>query len=194
MVEFQISAPGKITLFGEHAFLHGKDHLLAASINLRTTLKFTELSDLSDSQDVIKIEFSHIGLSVNIPLQQFLNHFCGDEQEFAGSSNLLHSLTKKFVLLDSKKLSLTQQKNLNIFLYLLASVTYYEQIKIKSFHVHLSTLLPTDNEGLGTTMSSAVCLAACFLHWSCLQKNAAQDAKFDKNCLEKISKYAQCQN
>jgi len=43
MIQFKISAPNKLSLFGEHAVKYGKKGL-TAGINLRTTLTFTELS------------------------------------------------------------------------------------------------------------------------------------------------------
>lgn len=193
MIEFRISAPGKVILHGEHAVVYGKT-ALAASLDLRTTIAFAELPK-SDSKDIIRIEFPNLDLHLDLPLQLFLNYFYGDNFDYRiGENNdsLLHKQVEKFItLLDSScgiRMQTHQQKlSVHAFFYLLLCISHEERIDIKSFHVNLTTQL-TINAGLGSSASFAVCLAACFLHWSRLQRAVA--GPFDKDDLEKISKYA----
>ncbi|XP_012232891.2 mevalonate kinase [Linepithema humile] len=193
MIEFRISAPGKVILHGEHAVVYGKT-ALAASLDLRTTVAFAELPK-SDSKDIIKIEFTDMDLQLDLPLQLFLDHFYGDNFHYRiGENNdsLLHEQVEQFIAsLDSScgiRIPTNQQKlSVHAFFYLLLYVGHEERIDIKPFHVNLSTRL-TISAGLGSSASFAVCLAACFLHWSRLQKAAV--GPFDRDDLEKISKYA----
>lgn len=197
MIQFKVSAPGKVILFGEHAVVYKKT-AVAASLNLRTTLKFAELPK-SDLEDIIKIEFPDIKLSLNLPLCIVLDFFFSDNFDYSliENSDQLHGYVKDFIdsienVIDKNNsdVIIKQQKlSLQAFFYLLVYIAYKEQIDIKktSFHVHLSTELMV-SAGLGSSASFAVCLAACFLHWSLLQKGAHDT--FDINELNKISKYA----
>lgn len=199
MIEFKISTPGKVILYGEHAVVYGKT-AIAASLNLRTTLKFVELPRSPDSKNIIRIEFPDVKLLLNLPLDVVLNYFFSDKFNYPlikDNNQLLHSSVKDFIDLIDNVIDknnddtvIKQQKSsLQAFLYLLIYMAYEEQINIKgtSFHVHLSTELMV-SAGLGSSASFAVSLAACFLHWSLLQKG--KHDMFNKDELDKISKYA----
>ncbi|KYM86063.1 Mevalonate kinase [Atta colombica] len=84
----------------------------------------------------------------------------------------------------------THQLSLQAFFFLLILISRKEHIIISSsFIVKLSTELPI-GEGLGSSASFAVCLAACFWRWSLLQKGTVL-YEFGKQDLLKISNYAQ---
>jgi len=109
MIQFKISAPGNLTLFGEYAMMYGKSGLIAA-INLRTRLMFIELTE-----DVIQLKFSQINLFLSIPLQQFLEfyHRCKTDM------NRLHEQVLQFITCNSHFYSTENQKLfLHIFFYL----------------------------------------------------------------------------
>ncbi|XP_029172238.1 mevalonate kinase-like [Nylanderia fulva] len=58
----------------------------------------------------------------------------------------------------------------------------------KPFGVRISTDLP-EGPGLGSSTSFAVCLAACFLHWRCLQ--GGHHIGFDDEQLRTIKRYTE---
>lgn len=166
MIKFKVSAPGRMILSGEYMMMYGES-AVAASLDLRTTLKFCELSDEPSN---IRIEFPDVDLSLNISLDVILNFF--------STINALHLFEDEIALFKHVQYFITvngmwktyaQRFSLQTFLFLLVHMAYHEEFDIKSFHVHLTTHLPI-SAGLGSSSSFAVCLAACFLHWACLQK------------------------
>ncbi|KMQ90868.1 mevalonate kinase, partial [Lasius niger] len=175
-------------LSGEYMMMYG-ERAVAASLDLRTTLKFCELFDEPSN---IRIEFPDVDLSLNISLDVILNFF--------STINALHLFEDEIALLKHVQYFITvngmwktyaQRFSLQTFLFLLVHMAYHEELDIKSFHVHLTTQLPI-NAGLGSSSSFAVCLAACFLHWARLQKGIHNE--FDDQELEKIAFYAeQCE-
>lgn len=186
MIQFNISAPGKVILHGEHAVVYGKT-ALAASLNLRTKLKFNE-QDLNN----IHINFPDVDLCLSIPLDIILEYF-QPSYPFNENTNRLLEQVEQFIILkqdfSGTYTGLKQQKlSLQAILYLLVYIAYEEQMQIKSFSLHLSTEL-TVGAGLGSSASFAVCIAACFFHWARLQKDDVHNI-FDENDLEKISRYA----
>ncbi|XP_020297986.1 mevalonate kinase [Pseudomyrmex gracilis] len=187
MIHLAVSAPGKVILTGEHAVVYGKT-ALAASLDLRTTAELTELPDFSNSTN-IKIEFPNINLFVNIPFQIYKSYFSSNNFnfDFSTNSDRLHRQVEEFLPLSGVLVTPQQKLSLQALFYLLVYIAHEERINVKPFRLHLFTQL-TINSGLGSSASFAVCLAACFLRWSRLQKNII--IGFEKNDLENISKYA----
>ncbi|XP_050446033.1 mevalonate kinase [Cataglyphis hispanica] len=185
MIQFHISAPGKIILHGEHAVVYGKT-ALAASLNLRTKLRFEERNC-----DRIQINFPNIHMSLDVPLDVLLEYF--EPYPFNENTNRLLDQVEQFVKLkkgfSGEYNGINEQVlSLQAILYLLVYIAYEEKMQIKPFSVHLSTELMI-NAGLGSSASFAVCLSACFLHWAHRQKGDVHHT-FNENDLEKISKYA----
>lgn len=182
MIQFIISAPSKLSLFGEHTVKYGKTSL-TAGINLRTTLTFTELSHLS-LKNIIQIDFLQINLLLSIPLQQFLDFY--RNCTFNEDNDELHDQVLQFY--NHCPFRTEHHKAIaRSFIYLLAYISHKENIDIKSFNIHLSTQLVID-ENFICLASFTVCLAAALLRWSNLQKGAIDD--FDINDLNKIYLYA----
>lgn len=185
MIEFKISAPGKIILFGEHAVVYGKT-AVASSLGLRTTVHFTELAG---SEEFIKIYFPKISLSAVVPLQEIRNHFFVNSNiKSMDSFETLHEQVQGFVR-NIGYWNLQQKLSLEAFFNLLMYILLKEEFNIVPFQIHLVTELPVGS-GLGSSASFAVCLAASFLHWSHLQKDIYRS--FEPRDLDKISKYALC--
>lgn len=162
MIQFTVSAPGRLSLFGEFIVMYGKFGLIGG-INLRTTLTFIELSE-----HIIQLEFPQINLFLSVPLQLFLEFYrhCEENME------LLHEHVLQFITSNPHFYSTENQKIiLQVFFYLLIHIIYVEKIKITSFRVELFTKLMMDSDFIYLTPST-VCLAACFLHWSHLQNGA----------------------
>ncbi|KAL0107809.1 hypothetical protein PUN28_014825 [Cardiocondyla obscurior] len=73
--------------------------------------------------------------------------------------------------------------------YLLVSILHKESFELKSFALHLFSEIEID-DGLPCPASSTVCIAACLMHWSQLQKGPHDT--FDDDDLEVIDTYAKC--
>ncbi|XP_025266309.1 mevalonate kinase-like [Camponotus floridanus] len=183
MITFKISAPGRIILCGEHTVMYGKQ-VVAASLGLRTTLKFRQLPLESG---MIKIEFPHVNMSLDIPLQMIVN-FTSRENYNIIISNYTQFLEEVgyFITFNGLWSTYEQRFSLQIFFFLLLIIARKEELDIQPFRVHLSTELEM-NADLGSSTSFATCLAACFLHWSCLQKGDHNG--FTPEELERISAY-----
>lgn len=185
MNKFKVSAPGRMFLCGEHVMMYGK-HVVAASLDLRTTLKFVEL--FNDPRNIIEIEFPDVNLSLNLSLELILNFFfTGNLHRVLEDEILLFKHVQYFITLNGLWSTYMQRYSLQTFFFLFLYIAHQEQLDIKSFHVHLTTQLPI-NAGFGSSTSFAVCLATCFLHWSRLQNGSIHN-DFDEYELEKIMSY-----
>jgi len=166
MITFQISAPGRIILCGEHTVMYGKQ-VVAASLDIRTTLKFRQL--LLES-GIIEIRFPDVDISLDIPLQMIVD-FTSRQYYDLMIENYTQFLenVRYFITLIGLWKTHKERFSLQIFFFLLFAIARKEVLDIQPFHVSLTTELEM-NAGLGSSTSFATCLAACFLHWSCLQK------------------------
>jgi mevalonate kinase len=182
MISFKISTPGKVILHGEHAVVYGKT-ALAGSLDLRTTVSFTELPDKSNNE--IRVEFSDVNCSFVIKIGSLMNFFFSEGSiEFDVD---FRDKVKEYVTTKIDFNGTPEFLSLEAFVYLLVYTTIKEQIKLRPFDLRLTTQL-TIKAGLGSSASFSVCLAASFVHWSHLQKGIERD--FNHADLEKISAYA----
>ena len=183
MVEFKVSAPGKVILFGEHAVVYGKT-AVAASLALRTNLDFKELPL---GTEYISLSMPKISLTYQIPVQHIIDFFfCQSSRKSSAGHDEFHKHVQKFVE-EIGYTSIPQKHGLEAFFYLLITISQMESITIKPFQLHLDTALAISS-GLGSSASYAVCLATCFYHWSRVQRNVL--TSLDENQLRKISSYA----
>jgi len=194
MYRFNLSAPGTTFLCGEPN--RRNNTCIAASLDMRTTLTFSSFPPAVVPIEFIEIDFSSIQLHVKIPLRQFYIHFYGENYNKLFSCVTVYEIVKNFItsMTDYNGIyepsNQTHQLSLQAFFFLLILISSKEHINISSsFIVKLSTELPI-GDGLGSSASFAVCLAACFWRWSLLQKGIVL-YEFDKQDLLKISNYAQ---
>ncbi|XP_036145943.1 mevalonate kinase-like [Monomorium pharaonis] len=184
MNQIEVSAPGRLSLFGEHTVKYGRNGVIAA-IDLRTTLQFEELPCL---EGAINIDFPQINLSRHVLLETFLNFY----NECA--SNMAH-LREKVLQFSNDTQYNTPVENtiLQIFYYLLVYIICKTKLEIKPFAILISTRLVTNQQEFFCPISYTVCLAACLLQWSHMQKNndtspaAFQINLYAERCLRDIS-------
>ncbi|EFN62320.1 Mevalonate kinase [Camponotus floridanus] len=184
MTSFQISAPGRIILCGEHTVMYGKQ-VVAASLNLRTMLNFYELPL---EPGIVRIDFPDVGINrLDIPLQMITNFISNENYYLVLDDDIIFLRhVQYFITLNGLWSTYEQRFSLQTFFFLLLVIAKNEELVIKSFHVRLTTQL-TISAGLGSSTSFATCLAACFLHWSCLQKG--DHSEFTSEELIRISTY-----
>ncbi|XP_072762284.1 mevalonate kinase-like [Anoplolepis gracilipes] len=183
MNAFTISAPGKITLCGEHGEMYGKK-VVAASINLRTTLKFEEISSLTD----IEIKFPNVSISLKVPLEKIQNLTTSENYNFLVEDyNLFLKHVQYFITINEWWETFQQKFTLQTFFFLLMYISHHEKFVIRPFRVHVTTQLRM-RTSLGSSTSFAVCLAACFVRWARLQRG--DHTEFTQLELKNISKFA----
>ncbi|XP_072762330.1 mevalonate kinase-like [Anoplolepis gracilipes] len=183
MNAFTISAPGKITLCGEYGEMYGKK-VVAASIDLRTTLKFDEISSLTD----IEIEFPDVDISLIVPLEKIQNLTTSKNYNYLVENYILFiKHVQYFITINGWWKTFSQRFTLQTFFFLLMYIAHHEQFVIRPFRVHVTTDLIM-NTSLGSSTSFAVCLAACFVRWARLQRD--DHTKFTQLELQNISKFA----
>ena len=185
MIKFGISAPGRVSLYGEHTEMYSKN-VVVASLDLRTTLKFRELTN--DPNYRIKIEFPDVDLWLYVPLNPVINFFfASNNKELFEDRIMILKHVQYFITSRGMWRTHAQRFSLQVFFFLFIYLSRNERINIKSFQVHLDTQLPITG-GLGSSTSFAVCLAACFIHWARLQRG--EHGAFSDENITKISEYA----
>jgi len=168
-IEFKVSAPGRIILCGEPLAMYGKN-VVSASIDLRTTLKFCEITD--NQKDIIKIDFPDVDLYLNLSLEHVLNFFFNNNDNanlFIEEYILLLIHVQYFITVNGMWSTNEQRFSLQTFFFLFIYTILNERLSAKSFHVCLTSQLSM-RAGLGSSTSFAACLAACFLYWARLQE------------------------
>ncbi|XP_016837704.1 mevalonate kinase [Nasonia vitripennis] len=186
MASFRISAPGKVILFGEHSVVYGKT-AVAASLGLRSSLHFTELPH---EECIIHIKMPKLGISKILSLHQVeedfhrLDFYSG----IAMNHDAINQKLQKYVATLGFE-NPDQRLSMECFFYAMMQVIRSDQLRLSSFILELDSELSI-GAGAGSSASFTVCLVACFLHWSQLQKGTNLPNEFDSPTLNKISHYA----
>lgn len=164
--QFEISAPGKIILHGEHSVVYNKP-AIAGPIGLRTYFKLQETEST-----LINFHYKRLNLTAKLSLSNanaFLSELdCNDVvqpidflQKFRSSRDFI----LRYIEHDSKEASLNDKEEMAIgaTLYILNRILRHEKIKnIKtSFDVSIDSDMSI-GAGVGSSASYGVCLAAGF--------------------------------
>ncbi|XP_029172235.1 mevalonate kinase-like [Nylanderia fulva] len=187
LINFKISAPGRIVLSGEHLAMYER-HFVVAGLDLRTKLEFCELPE---TERIIRIEFSRVDLQCAIPLAIVESYFFHPTVSTIKTNPVEFLKYVKFFIDQARMWNTCEQRfSLQIFFYLLCFMT--NNLERRPFHVRVSTEIPFGS-GLGSSTSFAGCLAACFLHWERRQKS--YHIAFNNWELDEIEQYAKsCEN
>ncbi|KAG5328764.1 KIME kinase, partial [Acromyrmex heyeri] len=195
MYRFTVSAPGTVLLCGDY-----KQTCVAASLDMRTVLKFSSFPTEVVRQNFIEIKVSSIRLHMKIPLRTFLLHFyCANYCEALDEFRLFESVKSFTTFLTGfsgnyNPNNHAHQLSVQAFIFLLVLISYKNGIVIESsFVVEILSELSI-SEDLGCSASFVVCLAACFWRWHLLQKGTVRYI-FIPEDFSHIMKYAySCQH
>lgn len=170
---FTISAPGKVILNGEHSVVYGK-LALAASIDLRTTFKLSEI----DIPDVLilqcrNLEFAYkynlrdvedLLLNVPLPLSKDQNEYNLEYPQYLDHDSLLGRVDTFLKRFHPTDLPANHFVSLKAIFYLLTGIFGSTDLKLTSLLMDCSTELNT-GAGLGSSASFAVTAAASLIHY-----------------------------
>lgn len=178
MIQFQVSAPGKIILFGEHSVVYGKT-ALTASLNVRTQL---ELQELPKPENNIRVVLKRVDLDKSVPterVEHLLSSLVDEEALLPQVEKFVDGLGHET---DSQKLA-----QVALF-YLLARIFRRAKVlKVTGFETRVSSSMSIGS-GLGSSAAYAVCLAAGFGHYCRVLKN--EDLDLNESRLREISEDA----
>ncbi|KAG5328758.1 KIME kinase, partial [Acromyrmex heyeri] len=176
MYRFTVSAPGTVLLCGDHK----QTTCVAASLDMRTVLKFSSFPTEVVRQNFIEIKVSSIRLHMKIPIRTFLLHFyCANYCEALDEFRLFESVKSFTTFLTGfsgnyNPNNHAHQLSVQAFIFLLVLISYKNGIVIESsFVVEILSELSI-SEDLGCSASFVVCLAACFWRWHLLQKGTVR--------------------
>ena len=149
--KFNLSAPGKIILFGEYSVVFNKP-ALAGALCLRTRLRFEE-----NSTGIVHVKFSALNLEKEFDLTDVKNYFTGAHQN-ENWGEYLARLNNGIRNLCLKTLSESQNNCLLAFFHCFQNCMNFS----RGFKIEIDSELPVGC-GVGSSASFSVVLSAAFL-------------------------------
>lgn len=196
--KFQISAPGKIILHGEHSVVYNKP-AIAGPIGLRTYFNVEETE-----KDFIEVEYVRLNFKCHMSIANInlllLELDCKSLQpiDFLQKYRNSKDFLLKYVELSEKHIDNKEEMAVGSTLYILNRIFRSEKIKniVKGFNIKVDSDMSI-GAGIGSSASYGVCLAAGFFILSQLINNKMdtehfQSFSFEGNhtILEQISQWA----
>lgn len=196
--KFQVSAPGKIILHGEHSVVYNKA-AIAGPIGLRTYFNFEETS----CSDFITLQYQRLNLTATLKISKANSLLADlDCNESLQPMDFLEKIRKSnnFILNylnfedDERKLSDKEEMAVCATLYIFNRILRAEKVKevTSGFNVKIDSDMSI-GAGVGSSASYGVCLAAGFYVYSQILNNKfKENFSFTDNAAvqEKISQWA----
>lgn len=178
-IQFEVTAPGKIILFGEHSVVYGKP-AIACAIDQHTTLTFSE--NYCNNQDL-----NTIPCRIILPLINYsgmLTIHLDPKTTFSPTAYFQETLTKLntneqfFNELDT--LSGNEKKTLTVLHFIFGGILtcYMKQLKNISFTIEVKSVLKL-GAGTGSSASYCVSLVAACLSYVKFKINSNVEIQFD---------------
>ncbi|XP_001942835.1 mevalonate kinase [Acyrthosiphon pisum] len=178
-IQFEVTAPGKIILFGEHSVVYGKP-AIACAIDQHTTLTFTE--SYCNNQDL-----NTIPCRIILPLINYsgmLTIHLDAKPTFSPTTYFQETLNKlnknEPFLNELDTLSGNEKKTLTVLHFIFGGILscYMKQLKNVSFTIGITSVLKL-GAGTGSSASYCVSLVAACLAYVKFKINSNVEIQFD---------------
>lgn len=198
--KFEISAPGKIILNGEHSVVYNKA-AIAGPIGLKTYFNFEE-----SHEDVISLHYERLNLSTKLLVSKANEYLaeldCNESlkpTQFLQKFHQSKEFILKFLDFEGRKLNDKEEMAVCATLYIFNRILRAENIKTikKGFNIKINSDMSI-GAGVGSSASYGVCLSGGFYIYSQILNQKFKDEETFSNfsfagnqaVLEKISQWA----